>query len=39
LSEPIRQRLAVEPKPSARAAQADAAELGGVLVDPVPLDA
>jgi hypothetical protein len=39
LREPIRQRLAVEPKPPARAAQADAAELSCVLVDPISLDA
>jgi hypothetical protein len=38
LNEPIRQRLAVESEPAARAAQADAAELDGVLVDPVALD-
>jgi hypothetical protein len=39
LREPIRQRLAVETEPAARTAQADAAELGCVLVDPIPLDA
>jgi hypothetical protein len=39
LREPVRQRLAVESKPPARAAQADAAELGCVLVDPIALDA
>jgi hypothetical protein len=39
LREPVGKRLAVESQPAAWAAQADAAELGGMLVDPIALDA
>ena len=39
MREPIRQDLAVESQPAARAAQANAAKLSSVLVHPIALDA